>query len=121
MTIPFDNLEAATRGLVADCKGTLAADETVTTLTRRFEQLKIPSTPESWREYRELFFTTSSSSNYISGAIKDDETIRQRGSTGEQLVEVLRNQGIIPGIKIDTGVKPLAGRNAKRSPKDWMA
>jgi fructose-bisphosphate aldolase, class I len=109
MTMPFDNLEASAQALVADGKGILAADETVTTLTRRFEQLKIPSTPESRREYRELLFTTSGSSNYISGAIMYDETIRQQASNGKQLLEVLRTQGIIPGIKVDTGAKPLAG------------
>ena len=104
----FDNLEGTAQALVADGKGILAADETVTTLTRRFEQLKIPSTPESRREYRELLFTTSGSSNYISGAIMYDETIRQQASNGKQLLELLRNQGIIPGIKVDTGAKPLA-------------
>jgi fructose-bisphosphate aldolase, class I len=109
MSMPFDNLEAAAQALVADGKGILAADETVATLTRRFEQLKIPSTPESRREYRELLFTTPGSSNYISGAIMYDETIRQQASNGKQLLEVLRNQGIIPGIKVDTGAKALAG------------
>jgi fructose-bisphosphate aldolase class I len=109
MTMPFHEVERTAQALVADGKGILAADETIGTLTRRFEQLKIPSTPESRREYRELLFTTSGSSDYISGAIMYDETIRQRASSGKQLLEVLRNQGIIPGIKVDTGAKPLAG------------
>ena len=107
--MPFDNLEATAQALMADGKGILAADETVTTLTRRFEQLKIPSTPESRRQYRELLFSTSGSSNYISGAIMYDETIRQQASNGKQLLQVLRDQGIIPGIKVDSGAKPLAG------------
>jgi fructose-bisphosphate aldolase, class I len=104
-----DYLEKIAQSLLADGKGILAADETIATLTRRFEQLKIPSTPESRREYRELLFTTSGSSNYISGAIMYDETIRQQASNSKQLLDVLRDQGIIPGIKVDTGAKPLAG------------
>ena len=119
--MPFDNLEATAQALVADGKGILAADETVMTLTRRFEQLKIPSTPETRREYRELLFTTSGSSNYISGAIMYDETIRQQASNGKQLLEVLRNQGIIPGIKVDTGQSRLPAGSTKRSQKGWMA
>jgi fructose-bisphosphate aldolase class I len=102
-------LETVARTLVADGKGILAADETAGTLTRRFEQLKITSTPESRRDYRELLFTTSGSADFISGVIMYDETIRQQASNGKQLANILLDQGIIPGIKVDTGAKPLAG------------
>jgi fructose-bisphosphate aldolase, class I len=102
-------LEAIAKALVADGKGILAADETIGTLTKRFERLKIQSTPETRRDYRELLFTTPGSADFISGAIMYDETIHQRNSRGVPLPEILVEQGIIPGIKVDTGAKPLAG------------
>jgi fructose-bisphosphate aldolase class I len=102
-------LEAIAKALLADGKGILAADETVGTLTKRFERLKIQSTPESRRDYRELLFTTPGSADFISGVIMYDETIHQRNSRGVRLPEILLEEGIIPGIKVDTGAKPLAG------------
>jgi fructose-bisphosphate aldolase class I len=105
----LQNIEQIAKALVADGKGILAADETVGTLTKRFDQLRIPCTPESRRVYRELLFTTAGAAGFISGVILYDETIRQQGSNGKQLVECLLEQGIIPGIKVDTGAKPLAG------------
>ena len=84
-------------------------DETVTTLTKRFAALKIESTPDSRRAYREMFFTTQDISVCISGVILQDETIRQKNASGMPLPEVLAKQGIIPGIKVDSGAKPLAG------------
>jgi fructose-bisphosphate aldolase class I len=107
--MPFQSLETIANTLMVDGKGILAADETVGTLTKRFEQLKIPSTPESRRDYRELLFTTPGSADFISGVIMHDETIRQQASNGKRLMDILREQGIIPGIKVDTGAKPLAG------------
>jgi len=76
------SLETTAKALVADGKGILAADETVSTLTKRFEKLKIPSTPESRRQYREMLFTAPGSTDFISGVIMYDETIRQRNSNG---------------------------------------
>jgi fructose-bisphosphate aldolase, class I len=105
----FQSLETIAKALLADGKGILAADETVGTLTKRFEQLKIPSTPQSRRDYRELLFTTPGSAGFISGIIMYDETIRQQASNGKRLIDILLDQGIIPGIKVDTGAKPLAG------------
>ena len=102
------DLEEIANMLVADCKGILAADETIGTLTKRFDRLKIRSTPESRRDYRELLFTTPGAAEFISGAIMYDETIRQ-DSCGRPLREILVKQGVIPGIKVDTGAKPLAG------------
>src|SRR3954463_6281878 len=103
------DLETIVATLVASGKGILAADETVPTLTRRFDTLGIPSTEESRRTYREMLFTASGLEEFISGAIMYDETIRQRGSDGTPLAQVLANHGIVPGIKVDTGAKPLAG------------
>lgn len=102
-------LEQTARALVAGGKGILAADETVSTVTKRLNALQIESTADSRRTYREMFFTTPGAAEFISGVILYDETIRQNSSSGVPLAEVLGKQGIIPGIKVDTGAKPLAG------------
>ena len=102
------DLESTAKALVADGKGILAADETPTTLTRRFDALNIDSTPESRRAYRELFFTTPGVAECISGVILQDETIHQKSASGTPLADVLAQQGVMPGIKVDTGAKPLA-------------
>jgi fructose-bisphosphate aldolase class I len=102
------DLGSTALALVADGKGILAADETSPTLTKRFVALGIESTAESRRIYREMLFTTPGVGEFISGAILYDETIRQKSSSGLPLAEVLANAGIIPGIKVDTGAKPLA-------------
>jgi fructose-bisphosphate aldolase class I len=78
-------------------------------LTKRFDTLGIPSTEQTRRTYREMLFTSSGVGEFISGAIMHDETIRQKSSDGRPLVEVQTAQGIVPGIKVDTGAKPLAG------------
>jgi fructose-bisphosphate aldolase class I len=96
------------RTLIADGKGILAADETPGTLTKRFEALGIGSTEQSRRAYRELLFTAPDAATSISGVIMQDETIRQKSSTGTPLAQVLASRGIVPGIKVDTGAKPLA-------------
>jgi fructose-bisphosphate aldolase class I len=95
--------------LVARGKGILAADETVRTITRRFDALGIPSSESSRCAYREMLFTAPGESEFISGVILQDETIRQKGSAGVPLTQVLADQRIMPGIKVDTGAKPLAG------------
>jgi fructose-bisphosphate aldolase, class I len=104
-----EDLASVAATLVADGKGILAADESVATLTRRFDPLGIPSTEETRRAYREMLFTTSGAAEFISGAILYDETIRQKSSGGTPLAKVLSEQGILPGIKVDTGAEPLAG------------
>ncbi len=109
MKMRDDDMVSTAKALVAQGKGILAADETVPTLTKRFDALKIISTEDSRRTYREMFFTTPGAAEFISGVILYDETIRQKSSSGIPLVEVLEKQGIIPGIKVDTGAKPLAG------------
>jgi fructose-bisphosphate aldolase class I len=102
-------LERTAKELVAKGKGILAADETVSTISKRFEALTILSTEDSRRTYREMLFTTPGVADFISGVIMQDETIRQKNAAGVPLAEVLSNQGIIPGIKVDTGAKVLAG------------
>jgi fructose-bisphosphate aldolase class I len=103
------DLESVARTLVADGKGILAADETVGTITKRFDALQIRSTPESRRSYREMLVTAPGAADFLSGVIMYDETIRQNASDGRPLADVETQLGILPGIKVDTGAKPLAG------------
>ncbi|MDR3534263.1 MAG: fructose-bisphosphate aldolase class I [Rhodopila sp.] len=107
------HLESVTAALVDGGKGILAADETVPTLTKRFDTLGIQSTEESRRTYREMLFSAAGAAAFISGVIMADETIRQKSSGGMPLAEFLLNQGILPGIKVDTGAKPLAGSSGE--------
>jgi fructose-bisphosphate aldolase class I len=95
--------------LTADGKGILAADETVPTVTKRLAALKIESTPETRRAYRTMFFTTPSISHFIGGVILQDETIHQTDDNGTSLADLLIRRGIVAGIKVDNGAKPLAG------------
>jgi fructose-bisphosphate aldolase class I len=103
-----DDLQETAQALMAAGKGILAADETVGTISRRFDPRGIPSTSESRRAYRQMLFTTPGLASFISGAILQDETIRQADDDGVPLVQVLARAGIIPGIKVDTGAEPLA-------------
>ena len=105
----IQDLQIMAATLVADGKGILAADESVATATRRFDTVGIRSTEQSRRAYREMLFTTPGAAEFISGVILYDETIRQKSSDGTPLAEVLSSQGIVPGIKVDTGAEPLAG------------
>jgi fructose-bisphosphate aldolase, class I len=100
--------ESTARALVADGKGILAADETPGTLTRRFDALGIRSTEQSRCAYRQVLFTAPDAATFISGVIMQDETIRQKSSMGTPLSQVLASRGIVAGIKVDTGAKPLA-------------
>lgn len=95
--------------MVAKGKGILAADESTGTIKKRFDSIKLESTEENRRSYRELLFTTPGAAESISGVILYDETIRQKTRDGVPFPEYLSKQGIIPGIKVDTGAKPLAG------------
>ena len=82
-----DDLEGVALTLVTEGKGILAADETVPTLTKRFDTLGIPSTEQSRRTYREMLFTSQGAAEFISGVIMQDETIREKGSDGSPLVQ----------------------------------
>jgi fructose-bisphosphate aldolase, class I len=108
------SLAEVAQALVAEGKGILAADETVPTLTKRLAACTIESTPESRRTYREMFFSTPGISEFISGVILHDETIRQNSAKGTPLVDLLKQSGVIPGIKVDNGAKPLAGAPGER-------
>ncbi len=104
----MSDLHATARELVADGKGILAADESSATIKKRFDSIGVESTEENRRAYRELLFTTPGTESYISGVILFDETIRQRSADGTPFAELLAGKGMVPGIKVDTGAKPLA-------------
>jgi fructose-bisphosphate aldolase class I len=99
---------ATAKAMVAEGKGILAADESYGTANKRFQKLGIPTTEEMRRAYREMLFTTPGIGDFFSGVILFDETIRQSTQAGIAFVKVLTDAGIIPGIKLDAGAKPLA-------------
>jgi len=102
------DLAEIARSLVAPGKGILAADESTSTIKRRFDAIGVESTEDNRRAYREMLFRTPRIGEYISGVILYDETIRQMAADGTPLVKILKDQGIHPGIKVDLGAKPLA-------------
>ncbi|MDY0066396.1 MAG: class I fructose-bisphosphate aldolase [Steroidobacteraceae bacterium] len=102
-------LETTARAMVAKGKGILAADESTGTIKKRFDAIKVESTEETRRTYRELLFTTPGMQDYISGVILYDETIRQKTKDGTPFAQHLAKLGVVPGIKVDKGAKPLAG------------
>lgn len=96
--------------LTSPGKGILAADESVNTCGKRFQEINVENTEENRRKYRELLFSTEGDfSDHISGVILFDETARQLDANGVPFVKLLEKKGIIPGIKVDKGVVPLAG------------
>lgn len=102
-------LISTAKAMMADDKGLLAMDESHPTCNKRFAKLGIPQTMEARRAYRELIVTTPGLGESISGAILFDETLRQQKKDGTPFLKVLTEAGIIPGIKVDTGAKDLAG------------
>jgi fructose-bisphosphate aldolase class I len=108
-TMTKTDLETTAKDLVAEGKGILAADESDGTIKKRFDSIGVESTEENRRAYRELLFTTEGIEESISGVILYDETIRQSASDGTPFPKLLADRGIIPGIKVDKGAKPLAG------------
>jgi fructose-bisphosphate aldolase, class I len=102
------SLEETARALVAEGKGILAADESDGTIKKRFESIGVESTEDNRRAYRELLFATDGAEDYISGVILFDETIRQSAEDGTPFPKLLESKGVVPGIKVDKGAKPLA-------------
>ncbi len=101
------SLESVAKALVAPGKGILAADESSGTIKKRFDAIATESTEENRRQYRQMLFTTKGAANHISGVILFDETLRQKADDGTPFAKLLADQGIIPGIKVDKGTKPL--------------
>jgi fructose-bisphosphate aldolase class I len=104
----MDELASIARQLVAPGKGILAADESGGTIAKRFAAIGVASTEETRRAYRDLLFTAPGAAQWIGGVILYDETIRQHGADGTPFPQLLAAQGIVPGIKVDLGAKPLA-------------
>ena len=103
------SLAETARALVAPGKGILAADESPPTIEKRFQKINIESTEDNRRAYREMLFTTPGIGDHISGVILYDETIRQKAADGMPFPKILERAGVIPGIKVDKGAKPIAG------------
>jgi len=101
-------LHETARAIVATGKGILAADESTGTIKKRLDSIGVESTVETRQAYRNLLFTTPGAEEFISGVILYDETIRQSADDGTPFPELLASKGIIPGIKVDQGAKPLA-------------
>ncbi|MGH3004622.1 MAG: class I fructose-bisphosphate aldolase [Gaiellaceae bacterium] len=104
-----NELESVARAIVAPGKGILAADESHPTIEKRFKSIDVSSTEDNRRSYREMLFTTPGIGDHVSGVILYDETIRQTTADGRRFTQVLESAGVIPGIKVDKGAKPLAG------------
>lgn len=105
-----ERLEDIAVAMTAAGKGLLAADESTSTIKKRFDTIHLESTEENRRDYREMLFTAKEAmEKYISGVILYDETIRQKASDGRMLTDLIKAAGSIPGIKVDAGAKPLAG------------
>jgi fructose-bisphosphate aldolase class I len=102
-------LERVARAMVVKDKGILAADESSGTIKKRFDAIQLESTEEHRRSYRELLFTAPGIGQWISGVIFYDETLRQKTRDGMPFAAWLEKQGVLPGIKVDLGAKPLAG------------
>jgi len=103
-----DQLIKTACAMMAKGKGILAADESTGTIKKRFDDIGVESTDNNRRDYREMLFgTTSAMKNQISGVILYDETIRQKAKDGRPLVQMIREAGSLPGIKVDKGTKPL--------------
>ncbi len=109
-----EELNKIARAMVAPGRGILAMDESHPTCNKRFTKLGIPTTEEMRREYRNMLVTTPGLSDYISGAILFDETIRQKTLDETPFPEHLTKNGIIPGIKVDAGAKVLAGHESEK-------
>jgi fructose-bisphosphate aldolase class I len=106
-TMTKTDLETTANELVAEGKGILAADESTGTIKKRLDSIGVESTEDNRRAYRELLFTTEGIEEFISGVILYDETVRQSASDGTPFPKLLAERGIIPGIKVDLGAKPL--------------
>ena len=106
-------LESIARAMVAKGKGILAADESSGTIKKRFDSIKLESTEEARRTYREMLFTAAGTADYISGVIMYDETIRQKTKDGTPFSQYLQKLGVVPGI---ASASPSTTSSARVSP-----
>ena len=103
MSISIHEMDQTVAQLTAPGKGILAADESVGTIAKRFKEVKVVCTEDTQRDYRELLFSTPGLGDFISGVILFEETLKQKSAAGVPLPELLKAQGIVPGIKVDKG------------------
>jgi fructose-bisphosphate aldolase, class I len=114
MTERREEIEQTAKAMVAKGQGILAADESTGTMTKRLEGVGVDSNEETRRTFRELLVTTPDAGDKISGVILYDETIKQKTADGKPFPAMLNEVGILPGIKVDTGAKPLAGSDGEK-------
>ena len=105
----MSDIENIAKQIVAKGKGILAADESTGTMTKRLASVNVESTSENRLKFRETLFSAEGMKNYIGGVILYDETIKQKNSSGKSIPDLIKSFGSIPGIKVDTGAKKLAG------------
>ena len=110
----MSEIENIAKQIVAKGKGILAADESTGTMTKRLSSVNVESTSENRLKFRETLFSAESMKNYIGGVILYDETIKQKTSSGKSIPELIKSFGTIPGIKVDTGAKKLAGSTEEK-------
>ncbi len=104
----MDALTKTALAMVAPGKGILAADESTGTIGKRLDSIKVENSQENRRAYRDMLFTTHGIGDSISGVILYEETLKQKSADGTSFVDLLNRNGVLPGIKVDTGAKPLA-------------
>jgi fructose-bisphosphate aldolase class I len=100
--------------ILSNGKGILAADESNGTMTKRLDSINVPSTPENRLLFRETLFSSDGMKNFIGGVILYDETINQISSSKQTIPELISTSGAVPGIKVDTGAKVLAGSTEEK-------
>ena len=105
----MSEIENIAKQIVAKGKGILAADESTGTMTKRLSSVNVESTSKNRLKFRETLFSAEGMKNHISGVILYDETIKQKSSSGKTIPELIKSFGSIPGIKVDSGAKKLAG------------
>ena len=110
----MSNIEEVAKQILAKGKGILAADESTGTMTKRLSSVNVESTSDSRLKFRETLFSSEGMKNYIGGVILYDETIKQKTSSGKSVPELIKSFGSIPGIKVDTGAKKLAGSSEEK-------
>jgi fructose-bisphosphate aldolase class I len=105
--MPSQDLATIAKAMVASGKGILAADESTGTIEKRFNTIEVENVEANRRAYRDMLFTAKGLGDYISGVILYDETLRQSSADGTSFVDLLKRNGILAGIKLDMGAKPL--------------
>ena len=110
----MSDIENIAKQIIAKGKGILAADESTGTMTKRLASVNVQSTSENRLKFREALFSAEGMKNYIGGVILYDETIKQKNSSGKTIPDLIKSCGSIPGIKVDTGAKTLAGSTEEK-------